>query len=66
MLCENCYHQTNCEDLPDKDGRCKNYLKNGEIIISDNLKFNPCGNEVYDYDMMKEALGSGAEAVHPG
>jgi hypothetical protein len=66
MLCDNCYHQANCEDLPDKNGRCKNYLKNGEIIISDELKFNPCGNQVYDYDMMKEVLDSGAAAVHPG
>ena len=63
MLCDNCYDQTNCEDLPDKNGRCKNYLKNGEITINDELKFNPCGNQVYDYDMMKEALGSDLQAM---
>jgi hypothetical protein len=63
MLCDNCYHQTNCEELPDKNGRCKNYLKNGEITINDELKFNPCGNQVYDYDMMKEVLGSDLQAM---
>ena len=63
MLCDKCYHQTNCEELPDKNGRCKNYLKNGVITINDELKFNPCGNQVYDYDMMKQVLGSDLQAA---
>ena len=63
MLCDNCYHQTNCEAQPDKNGRCRSYLKDGEICINDELKFNPCGNDVYDYDMMKKVLGPAIQAV---
>ena len=63
MICDNCYHRVNCEDLPDRNGRCRNYLKDGEICFSDELKFNPCGNVVYDYDMMKKVLGSDIQAV---
>ena len=57
MLCDNCYNRSNCEELPDKNGRCANYLKDGEICFSGELKFNPCGNVVYDYDMIKKVLG---------
>ena len=57
MICDNCYHRDNCDELPDLDGRCRNYLKDAEICFSDNLKFNPCGTVVYDYDMMKKLLG---------
>ena len=58
MICDHCYNSVNCEELPDRDGRCRNYLKDGEICLSDELKFNPCGTVVYDYDMIKKVLGS--------
>jgi hypothetical protein len=63
MICDNCYHQTNSEELPDKNGSCRNYLKDGENTFNDELKFNPCGNEVYDYDMMKKVLNPDIQAV---
>ena len=64
MICDNCYHRDNCDELPDLDGRCCNYLKDGEICFSQDLKFNPCGNVVYDYDMMKKMLGSDIQLLN--
>lgn len=63
MICDHCYNRANCEELPDKDGRCTNYLKNGEICLSRELKFNPCGNVVYDYDMIKKIIDPDFQAV---
>ena len=56
MICDKCYHRSNCEELPDKNGRCGNYLKDGEILFSDDLKFNPTDTISYDYDLVKRVL----------
>ena len=41
-------------------------MKNGQICFSDELKFNPCGNVVYDYDMIKKVINSDSKAAtHP-
>ncbi len=63
MICNNCYIRSNCEALPDKDGRCRNYLKDGEICFSDELKFNPSGSVVYDYDVIKKVFSSNMRMV---
>ena len=56
MVCDNCYHRFSCEELPDKNGRCRNYLKDGDIFFSDDLKFNPTDTIAYDYDSIKRFL----------
>ena len=53
MICDNCYHRFNCEEIPDKKGRCSNYLKDGEIFFSKEMKFNPSDTIVYDYDLIR-------------
>ncbi len=63
MICQICYNRSNCEALPDKNGRCRNYLKDGEICLSDELKFNPCGSVVYDYDVIKKIFNSDIRAT---
>ncbi|MGD8763851.1 MAG: hypothetical protein PVG87_16185 [Desulfobacteraceae bacterium] len=56
MICDKCHYQSGCEELPDKNGRCSDYLKDGEIIISDDLTLNPSDSIVYDYDLIKDVL----------
>jgi hypothetical protein len=57
MICDNCYYRNSCEELPDKNGRCSNFLKDGKIIFSSDLKFNPTDAIAYDYDLIKRVLG---------
>jgi len=42
--------------MPDKNGKCNNYLKDGVIIFNDDLKFNPTDTIEYDYNVIKRAL----------
>ena len=41
MICDKCYHRCDCEELPDKNGRCSEYLKDSEIISDEEMKLNP-------------------------
>ena len=56
MICDKCYYRSSCEELPDKNGRCSNFLKDGNIFFSSELKFNPTDAIAYDYDMIKSVL----------
>ena len=56
MICDKCYHRSNCEELPDKNGRCSEYLKDGEIIFDEEMKFNPTDTIEYSYDHLKNSL----------
>ena len=55
MICDKCYHRSNCEEMPDKNGRCSEYLKDGEIIFDEQTKFNPSDTMEFDYDQLKNA-----------
>ena len=39
--------------MPDKNGRCAEYLKDGEIIFDEETKFNPTDIIEYNYDQLK-------------
>jgi len=39
--------------MPDKNGRCGNYLKDGEIVFGDEMKFNPSDTIEYDYELLR-------------
>ena len=54
MICDKCYQRSNCEEMPDKNGRCSDYLKDGEIVLSDEIELNPCDTVEYDYDYFKD------------
>jgi hypothetical protein len=41
MICDKCYHRRECQELPDKNGRCSEYLKDSEIISEEEMKLNP-------------------------
>ena len=56
MICDKCYYLSGCEELPDINGRCSNYLKDGEILFSHDLTLNPTDSIVYDYDLIKDVL----------
>ncbi len=60
MICDQCYHRSNCEDMPDMNGRCSEYLKDGEIIFDEETKFNPSDTIEFNYDHLKiyNKLGS--------
>ena len=53
MICDHCHHRFTCEEIPDKNGRCSDYLKDGEIVFDDEIKFNPSDTVEYDYDHFK-------------
>ena len=53
MICDKCYQRSHCEEVPDKNGRCSNYLKDGDIVFGDEIKFNPCDTVEYGYDYFK-------------
>ena len=55
MICDKCYHRCNCEELPDKNGRCNEYLKDGEIIVDEEMKLNPT-DTIDNYDRPKNSL----------
>ncbi len=52
MICDECYQRSNCEEMPDKNGRCSTYLKDGEIVFGDEMKFNPSDTIEYDYNLL--------------
>ena len=54
MICDECHQRSNCEEMPDKNGRCSNYLKDGEIVFGDEMKFNPSDTLEYDYDLLRK------------
>ena len=54
MICDECHHRSSCEEMPDKNGRCSNYLKDGEIVFGEEMKFNPSDTLEYDYDFLKQ------------
>ena len=56
MICDHCFYGSVCKEIPDNNGRCSNYLKDGEISFSDDLKFNPSDTLAYDYDLIKRFM----------
>ena len=56
MICDKCHYSSGCEEMPDRNGRCSDYLKDGDILISDDIILNPTDSFVYDYDFMKDIL----------
>jgi hypothetical protein len=53
MICDECCQRANCEEMPDKKGRCSYYLKDGEIVLGDEIKINPSDTLEYDYDFIR-------------
>ena len=64
MICDKCYHQSNCEELPDKNGRCSEYLKDDEIIFDEEMKLNPTDTIEYNYDHLKNAYKMESSKLH--
>jgi hypothetical protein len=57
MICDNCYHLLDCKKSPDEDGRCGEYLKDGEVEINEDVDVNPINTETFDYDDIKRLFG---------
>ena len=53
MICDKCYHRSNCDELPNKNGRCMEYLKDGEIVLDKEVTLNPTDTIEFDYDLIK-------------
>jgi hypothetical protein len=58
MICDQCYYRSDCEEIPDQNGRCSNYLKDGDISCSDDFIINPTDTMEYDYDVIKKVLNA--------
>ena len=56
LICDNCYRRLDCDEFPDKNGRCKHYLKDSEIELCDDLNVNPLDTGEFDYDDLKFSL----------
>lgn len=63
MICDNCYHRSNCEELPDKNGRCSEYLKDGIIIFDEEMKFNPTDTVENNHDYLKNSYKMGSSKL---
>ena len=57
MICDNCYHLIDCKKSPDEDGRCNEYLKDGDVEINEDVDVNPINTETFDYDDIKRLFG---------
>ncbi len=57
MICEKCYHHLECERVLGEDGRCSDYLKDGEVEINEDFEVNPITTETFDYDDIKRLFG---------
>jgi hypothetical protein len=53
LICDTCYHRQNCNELPNKNGRCRLHLRDSEIELSKDLKVNPLDTAEFDYDDLK-------------
>jgi hypothetical protein len=43
----------NCDELPDKNGRCMLRLKDSDIQLAKDQKINPLDTAEFDYDDLK-------------
>ena len=57
MVCKNCYNRFGCKIQPDKNGRCRLFLKSGEIVFGEELRFDPTDTITYDYDFIRRVVG---------
>ena len=55
MICDECYHRCNCEEFPNKNGSCTEYLKNGEIIVDEEMKLKPT-DTIDNFDRTKNSF----------
>jgi hypothetical protein len=53
LICDNCYLRLNCNELPDKNGRCMLRLKDGDIELDKEKKINPLDTAEFKYDDLK-------------
>lgn len=56
MICDDCYHRSDCEKKPDENGRCSSYLKDSKVVIDDDMEVNPMDTLTFDYDDIKRML----------
>ena len=56
MICDDCYHHSDCEKKPDESGRCSSYLKDSKVVIDDDMEVNPMDTLTFDYDDIKRML----------
>ena len=56
MICDDCYHRSDCEKKPDENGRCNSYLKDSKVVIDEDMEVNPMDTLTFDYDDIKRML----------
>ena len=54
MICNDCYHESGCEKLPDENGRCRVYIKNSKVELGEDVDVNPMDTQTFDYDDIKK------------
>ena len=57
MVCKNCYNRFCCKLYLDENGRCRVYLKSGEIVFGEELRFDPTDTITYDYNSIRRYMG---------
>jgi len=50
MICNSCFHQSDCTGQPNDENRCHLYLKDGDIEFGDEISLNPIDTETFDYE----------------
>ena len=56
MICNTCFLKPGCERKLGKDGRCRYYVKEGQIGFDDDMDVNPLDTMTFDYDDMKRHM----------
>ena len=56
MICNTCFLRPGCERKVDEDGRCRFYVKEGQIEFDDDVDVNPLDTLTFDYDDMKRHM----------
>ena len=50
MICTKCYHHKSCQRIPNGDGRCGYYLKNGSVKLDNNFSMDVNPMDLDDAD----------------